>query len=445
MVMSGDPAVAFGMTIGAGLCTTLGAALAFCVNLEVCQKQKNGKKSTGVETEIADSMHTTTHIHSMRRKCSCIAYTFLTIVAGCFPQNKRFLAVSLACAAGVMVYVSMIEIFNKSLGALSAEWCPDLEAGETCPKAYGATTAFFFAGLALCALLNVFTHNLEDLIEFCRGGCVWKKSRGVKGGAGGGAAGVERGDAMKGCATETANSSGDENVQANSETRLVSEDDDADLERGLPLPHGWHVEMTPTLRPIFCNNEMKKRQFECPRVGVVDDLNSIGIELSSDHVQRPSEHAMSAMAGVPNSICACDNENCGVDKQADKKATGDEAQLTGSPPVDEAHAYKLKMTGLITGIAIVRTYTHSRHSHHWTCATAGCTIITASSQFFLLRRAGEAVPLQMVHGLAANQRLVHTKYASGYVVFLTGARVFDAGHSQLSGGPCDICVGHGGP
>jgi len=157
---------------------------------------------------------------------------------------------------------------------------------------------------------------------------------------------------MKGCAAETANSSGDENVQANSETRLVSEDDDADLERGLPLPHGWHVEMTPTLRPIFCNNEMKKRQFECPRVGVVDDLNSIGIELSSDHVQSPSEHAMRAMAGVPNSICACDNEKCGVDKQADKKATGDEAQLTGSPPVDEAHANKLKMTGLITGIAI---------------------------------------------------------------------------------------------
>ena len=38
MVMNGDPGVAFGMTIGAGLCTTLGAALAFCVNLEVCQE-----------------------------------------------------------------------------------------------------------------------------------------------------------------------------------------------------------------------------------------------------------------------------------------------------------------------------------------------------------------------------------------------------------------------
>lgn len=35
MPMAGDPAIAFGLTIGAGLCTTLGAALAFCVNLEV--------------------------------------------------------------------------------------------------------------------------------------------------------------------------------------------------------------------------------------------------------------------------------------------------------------------------------------------------------------------------------------------------------------------------
>jgi hypothetical protein len=33
-------------------------------------------------------------------------------------QNKAFLAVSLALSCGVMVYVSMVEIFVKSLGAL---------------------------------------------------------------------------------------------------------------------------------------------------------------------------------------------------------------------------------------------------------------------------------------------------------------------------------------
>lgn len=33
--MSGNPGIAFGMVIGAGLCTSLGAALAFVVPLEV--------------------------------------------------------------------------------------------------------------------------------------------------------------------------------------------------------------------------------------------------------------------------------------------------------------------------------------------------------------------------------------------------------------------------
>jgi len=32
-------------------------------------------------------------------------------------QSKRFLAVSLALSCGVMFYVSMVEIFVKSLGA----------------------------------------------------------------------------------------------------------------------------------------------------------------------------------------------------------------------------------------------------------------------------------------------------------------------------------------
>lgn len=245
-----------------------------------------------------------------------------------------------------MVYVSMIEIFNKSLSALSSEWCPDLEAGETCPKAYGVTTGFFFAGLALCALLNVFTHNLEHISDFCWGGCVLPKSGGCKGGGG-----VERGDAMKGCATE--NSSGDENIQASSEARLVT-DDDGDLERGLPLPHGWHVEMTPTLRPIFCNNEMGKRQFECPTVGSIDDFNSIGIELSSDPVQKPNEHSMNAMAGVPNSVCACHNNQCCTDDRSDEGGMGDGTKLEGSAIDNDAHTHKLKMTGLLTGIAIVR-------------------------------------------------------------------------------------------
>lgn len=72
-------------------------------------------------------------------------------------ENKRFLAISLALSAGVMVYVSMVEIFVKALTALSDEWCPDRTAGDVCPRGYGATTGLFFAGVCLTAGLNVLT------------------------------------------------------------------------------------------------------------------------------------------------------------------------------------------------------------------------------------------------------------------------------------------------
>ncbi|KAJ1476318.1 hypothetical protein T484DRAFT_1825353 [Baffinella frigidus] len=95
-------ALAFGMVIGAGLCTSIGAAVAFCVPLE----------------------------------------------------NKRFLAVSLAISAGVMIYVSMVEIFVKALSAFSDEWCPERPLGASCPRAYSATTGAFFSGIAIVALMN---------------------------------------------------------------------------------------------------------------------------------------------------------------------------------------------------------------------------------------------------------------------------------------------------
>jgi len=98
-IQNGNQGLAFGMVVGAGMCTSLGAALAFVVNLD----------------------------------------------------NKYFLSVSLALSAGVMVYVSMVEIFVKALAAFSDEWCPDRVAGEVCPRAYGATTGLFFAGVVTCA------------------------------------------------------------------------------------------------------------------------------------------------------------------------------------------------------------------------------------------------------------------------------------------------------
>mmetsp|Transcript_21082 Transcript_21082/g.70239 ORF Transcript_21082/g.70239 Transcript_21082/m.70239 type:complete len:401 (-) Transcript_21082:336-1538(-) len=101
----GNVALSFGLVLAAGMCTSLGAAVAFVVNVE----------------------------------------------------NKTFLAISLALSAGIMTYVSMVEIFTKSVVAFSDEWCPQRGANEICSKGYGSATAFFFAGLVLCAAINVVT------------------------------------------------------------------------------------------------------------------------------------------------------------------------------------------------------------------------------------------------------------------------------------------------
>ena len=68
--------------------------------------------------------------------------------------NTRFLAVSLGFSAGVMIYVSMIEIFVKSREALSVAW------GEK-GGGWGAI-ASFFAGIALIALIDKFIPKAEN-------------------------------------------------------------------------------------------------------------------------------------------------------------------------------------------------------------------------------------------------------------------------------------------
>merc|ERR1719382_875377 len=65
------------------------------------------------------------------------------------------LSVSLAVSAGVMIYVSFIEIFVKAHEEiLSVE--PDNEA-----KAAAITTAMFFCGMLFCVLLEALVHSLS--------------------------------------------------------------------------------------------------------------------------------------------------------------------------------------------------------------------------------------------------------------------------------------------
>lgn len=96
-----------------------------------------------------------------------IIYAFLlTLIAGLSTSigsliaffakktNKKFLSLSLGFSAGVMIYVSMIEIFSKAQDALTAE------LGEKQGAVY--TVIAFFGGMFLIALIDKLIPSAEN-------------------------------------------------------------------------------------------------------------------------------------------------------------------------------------------------------------------------------------------------------------------------------------------
>lgn len=70
--------------------------------------------------------------------------------------NKSFLSVALGFSAGVMIYVSMVEILNKARACLDSA-CGSVRGGFL-------MTAAFFGGIALIALLNRLLPSEEDAV-----------------------------------------------------------------------------------------------------------------------------------------------------------------------------------------------------------------------------------------------------------------------------------------
>ena len=68
--------------------------------------------------------------------------------------NKKFLSAALGFSAGVMIYVSMIEIFAEARSSLEAYY------GGI--KGYWITTIAFFGGIALIALIDKFVPSAEN-------------------------------------------------------------------------------------------------------------------------------------------------------------------------------------------------------------------------------------------------------------------------------------------
>ena len=68
--------------------------------------------------------------------------------------NARFLSGALGFSAGVMIYVSAIEIFAKARNSLAAE------LGDT--RGYWVTTIAFFAGMLVIGLIDRFVPSFEN-------------------------------------------------------------------------------------------------------------------------------------------------------------------------------------------------------------------------------------------------------------------------------------------
>ena len=69
--------------------------------------------------------------------------------------NTKFLAASLGFSAGVMIYVSMVEIFQKSRSYLSV--------GFGDKWGYWLAVAAFFGGILFIGLIDFFIENADNI------------------------------------------------------------------------------------------------------------------------------------------------------------------------------------------------------------------------------------------------------------------------------------------
>jgi ZIP family zinc transporter len=90
--------------------------------------------------------------------------------------NEKFLSAALGFSAGVMIYVSLVEIFFKARASLEAYYNDSF-------KGYLITTIAFFGGMALIALIDRFVpaaenpHELRDTNEICDDDCEEKRKK----------------------------------------------------------------------------------------------------------------------------------------------------------------------------------------------------------------------------------------------------------------------------
>lgn len=227
-------------------------------------------------------------------------------------------------------------------GLCSDEFCPERLVGEACPRGYGATTGFFFLGLAITSLLNMITSkkSLEFLCTKCGFVCFASPAKQP----------ISRPSAeqasVDSCAAGTC---------AASETCLLQPE-------AQPLPPGWEVRLSRgSMKPFFFHARSKEFSWTFP-----------GLQGGHGHCACDADakdEGRSLMMNKDSRVCVEEIEEIEMAMHSDSSTAlktgmgGEQVMITvkeqegistdlerNHPEVEDAA--KLNATGLLTGLAI---------------------------------------------------------------------------------------------
>jgi hypothetical protein len=220
----------------------------------------------------------------------------------------------------------------RGVSLCSDEFCgAERLAGDICTRGYGATTGFFFVGLAVTAALNVLTSkkSLEFLCARC--GFVSSNSNAMQRSASDVSAPTQpQGDDAKGCASDECQNS--ETCPLQPETQ--------------PLPPGWEVRLAiGTMKPFFYNPGSNEFSWSFP--GLRGGPLCPCAEPTAATVQ--DLHVEMQVDGANGDVSRCAEEG-GVQSPMSQSHLNNKDLERNHPDVEEQA--KLNATGLLTGLAI---------------------------------------------------------------------------------------------
>lgn len=209
-------------------------------------------------------------------------------------------------------------------------FCPERLVGDVCPRAYGATTGFFFLGLAITAVLNMIT-STQSLEFICRKfGCSCNSalpvtSRHVAERASEDSQRAGKTEEESGPTPEQQPQPTPEAVGLEQQPQPTPEPQPQPTPEPQPLPPGWEVKVTRgSMRPYFVHTQSGEYSWSFP-----------------------------GLQGTGH--CACDSHEIEMILPPPPRIEGAEmplgSDLKRNHPAVEDRA-KLNATGLLTGLAI---------------------------------------------------------------------------------------------